>query len=146
MRFRENTQELVALQLGVLASAAFLFELPSLARTVTTHSPPQLLHMASDLPWPVLVYMGLATTAFTLWVEINALKDVSAPLAALIYTTEPLWGALFAWTLLGEHWGATGWVGAFLIVTASLGSQLGTKEKTEEDMPKRASRVKAYDS
>lgn len=30
--------------------------------------------MATGLPWPLLVYMGLATTAFTLWVEINALK------------------------------------------------------------------------
>ena len=41
---------------------------------------------ASGLPWPAIAYMGLATTAFTLWVEMHALKDVSAPLAALIYT------------------------------------------------------------
>ena len=32
------------------------------------------MSMASGLPWPLLAYMGLATTAFTLWVEINALK------------------------------------------------------------------------
>ena len=45
---------------------------------------------------------------------------------------EPLWGALFAWTLLGERWGATGWLGAALIVGSSLGAQLvggGSKEK-----------------
>ena len=50
--------------------------------------------------------------------------QVSAPLAALIYTAEPLWGALFAWVLLGERWGSTGWVGAFLIVSSSLAAQL----------------------
>lgn len=47
---------------------------------------------------------------------------------------EPLWGALFAWTLLGERWGATGWLGAALIVGSSLGAQLvgsGSKDKTE---------------
>ena len=60
-------------------------------------------------------------------------QDVSAPLAALIYTSEPLWGALFAWTLLGEHWGASGWVGAVLIVAASLGAQLNTGDSDSTD-------------
>jgi hypothetical protein len=41
---------------------------------------------AAGLPWAAIAYMGLATTAFTLWVEMHALKNVSAPLAALIYT------------------------------------------------------------
>lgn len=55
--------------------------------------------------------------------------QVSAPLAALIYTAEPLWGALFAWGLLGERWGPQGWVGAGLIVSASLAAQLtGNKD------------------
>lgn len=60
-------------------------------------------------------------------------QDISAPLAALIYTSEPLWGALFAWTLLGEHWGATGWLGAFLIVASSLAAQLSTGDEVPEE-------------
>ena len=59
-----------------------------------------------------------------LQVEMHALKTVSAPLAALIYTAEPLWGALFAWVLLKERWGPTGWVGAALIVSSTAASQL----------------------
>ena len=59
-----------------------------------------------------------------LQVEMHALKTVSAPLAALIYTAEPLWGALFAWVLLNERWGPTGWVGATLIVASTAASQL----------------------
>jgi hypothetical protein len=45
-------------------------------------------------------------------------------LAALIYTAEPLWGGLFAYMVLAERWGPMGWVGAALIITASLASQL----------------------
>ena len=64
---------------------------------------------------------------------ISAMQDVSAPLAALIYCSEPIWGAFFAWTILGEHWGSTGWVGAFLIVASSLGAQLNTGNEVPED-------------
>ncbi len=59
-----------------------------------------------------------------LQVEMHALKTVSAPLAALIYTAEPLWGALFAWVLLSERWGPTGWAGAALIVASTAASQV----------------------
>ena len=34
----------------------------------------------------------------------------------MVYTVEPLWGAAFAWMLLGERWGPAGWVGASLIL------------------------------
>lgn len=59
------------------------------------------------------------------------MQDVSAPLAALIYCSEPIFGAFFSWTILGEHWGPTGWVGAFLIVSATLWAQLKTGESDE---------------
>ncbi len=94
----------------------------------------EVLAAAAALPWAALAFMGLGTTAFTLWVEMHALKDVSAPLAALIYTAEPLWGALFAWVLLGERWGPTGWAGAALIIGSSLAAQAvgPSKEKAEK--------------
>lgn len=37
------------------------------------------------------------------WIEMNALKEVSAPVAAIIYSAEPLWGAGLAWGILGER-------------------------------------------
>lgn len=81
---------------------------------------------AQALPWPALLWMGLATTSFTLWIEFLALRNVSASTCALIYTAEPLWGALFAWHFMGDRWGVPGWIGATLIVGASVGSQLLT--------------------
>ncbi|GJP55971.1 hypothetical protein CLOM_g15009 [Closterium sp. NIES-68] len=55
-------------------------------------------------PWVEMVYTGVLSTALCLWIEVVALKDVSAPEAAMVYTLEPLWGAAFAWVLLGERW------------------------------------------
>ena len=48
--------------------------------------------------------------------QVVALRDVPATEAAMVYTVEPLWGAAFAWMLLGERWGPAGWMGAALIL------------------------------
>ena len=87
--------------------------------------------VAAHLPWPALLWMGLATTSFTLWIEFLALKNVSASTCALIYTAEPLWGALFAWHFMGDRWGPAGWLGAALIVGASVGSQVLTFDEDD---------------
>lgn len=47
---------------------------------------------------------------------MTAMQDVSATETAIIYGLEPLWGAAFAWFMLQERWGATGWFGAILIL------------------------------
>lgn len=48
--------------------------------------------------------------------QIAALRDVSATETAIIYGLEPLWGAGFAWFLLGERWGTVGWIGAAFVL------------------------------
>lgn len=44
------------------------------------------------------------------------MRDVSATETAIIYGLEPVWGAGFAWFLLGERWGSLGWIGAALVL------------------------------
>lgn len=48
--------------------------------------------------------------------QIAAMHDVSATETVVIYGMEPLWGACFAWFVLGERWGVAGWIGAALIL------------------------------
>lgn len=48
--------------------------------------------------------------------QFAAMKDVSATETAIIYGLEPVWGAAFAWFLLGERWGPLGWIGAALVI------------------------------
>ncbi|CAI5465078.1 unnamed protein product [Closterium sp. Yama58-4] len=84
-------------------------------------------------PWVEMVYTGVLSTALCLWIEVVALKDVSAPEAAMVYTLEPLWGAAFAWVLLGERWGPAGWVGAGLILGGSVSMQMFGQVEEEHE-------------
>ena len=123
----EDTTALVALQLAVLAGTSMALAIPeaSDAFAAAGGTLAGAADAAAGLPWLDILFMGVGTTALTLWIEMDSLKEVSAPLAALIYSAEPLWGAGFAWVLLGERWGTQGWIGAALIVAASIASQLG---------------------
>jgi hypothetical protein len=58
------------------------------------------------------------------------MRDVSATEAAVITTMEPLWGAAFAWCVLGERWGLRGWVGAAFILGGSLATQVWGSPET----------------
>ncbi|KAL3510574.1 hypothetical protein ACH5RR_029975 [Cinchona calisaya] len=75
-------------------------------------------------PWVPAIYTGIVSTGLCLWVEMAAMWDVSATETAIIYGLEPLWGAAFAWFLLGERWGVNGWIGAALVLGGSLTVQL----------------------
>lgn len=59
-----------------------------------------------------------------LFFQIAAMRDVSATEAAVIYGLEPMWGAGFAWFLLGERWGTAGWIGAALVLCKRFSSPL----------------------
>ncbi|CAH2066654.1 unnamed protein product [Thlaspi arvense] len=67
-------------------------------------------------PWIPALYTGAFSTGVCLWIEMTAMRDVSAADTAVIYGLEPLWGAGFAWFILGERWGTAGWIGAALVL------------------------------
>ncbi|GFQ08623.1 uncharacterized transporter af_0788 [Phtheirospermum japonicum] len=75
-------------------------------------------------PWIPALYTGVFSTGLCLWGEIAAMRNVSATETAVIYGLEPLWGAGFAWFLLGERWGLAGWIGAVLNLGGSLTVQV----------------------
>ena len=130
------TSDLPALPL--MAGQMFVVASLSLAYAALNGSLADLAADPSGLaayPWTNLVFMGVFTTAAVLWIEAHALKFVSAPLAALIYSSEPVWGAAFAFAV-GERFGPTGWIGAALVAGSSVAAQaLGdlTKRKDDED-------------
>lgn len=119
-----DAKALVTLQLAVLAMCSIALATPELIETVSTDGLAGTLELSKALPWGDVLFMGVGTTALTLWIEMESLKDVSAATAALIYTSEPIWGAMFAWVMLSERWGGQGWAGAALVVGASIYSQV----------------------
>lgn len=83
-----------------------------------------VLDWISTFPWIPALYTGIFSTGLCLWVEMSAMRDVSATETAIIYGLEPVWGAAFAWFLLGERWGVGGWIGAGLVLGGSLTVQI----------------------
>mmetsp|Transcript_1412 Transcript_1412/g.4557 ORF Transcript_1412/g.4557 Transcript_1412/m.4557 type:complete len:484 (-) Transcript_1412:102-1553(-) len=129
---------LISLELALLTVFSGVYELVDLSMHNTEGlmalNPQQVMYHLEHLPWLNLVAMGMGTTALTLFIEINALQNISSTLASLIYTTEPLWGSFFAVVFLKEHFSNLGYLGAFLIVgsTAYATVKGGVVKQTEK--------------
>jgi len=104
---------MVAVQLGLSAVAAFA--MAGLTGTVATPSPAAL---------KAGIYLGLAATAFAFVVQVYAQRLTTATRAALIYTMEPVFAALFAYLIAGEVIGPRGLVGCALILAGTLIAEL----------------------
>ena len=104
-----------ALQFGVVAMlaglAALAFEPLSLA---------QVRAAAVEI-----AFVGLLSSALTFTLLTIAMQHTPPSEAAIIVGTETLFAAAAAYLLLGERLSALGWVGAALILGASLLVQLG---------------------
>jgi len=72
---------------------------------------------------PEILYLGLVTTALSNWIQALGQKFVSAQKAAIVYAMDPVYGAGFAYLLLGERLGIQGAIGASLITIAALINQ-----------------------
>ena len=72
----------------------------------------------------MLLWTGVVTTAFTIWMETLALKTLSAAETTLIFSTEPLFGAAFAAAVAGECLGNEAAIGAAFIIGGCLVSGL----------------------
>lgn len=74
--------------------------------------------LSSKLALGGILYTGLVTTAFALWVESVAFAKVPATDASIILTTEPLIAAGFGAVALGETFASSDYIGASLIIGA----------------------------
>jgi drug/metabolite transporter (DMT)-like permease len=60
-------------------------------------------------------------------------KVLSGPQAAIIFTLEPVFAAIFAFILLGERLGVRGWVGSVLVLAAMLLAELGKEPEIRRE-------------
>ena len=106
-------------------TAAHLWVVAVLSALWTWRSPEAI----GAIPWLAILYLGVAATAVTTWFQLLGQRWVSAPRAAVLYTMEPVWAALFGWIVLRERLGLTGWIGASLIILAALLTQVRSGRK-----------------
>ena len=141
--------------LAALASACFIIRLepasqkassPEGLASATALSTALLAFLAFwqtgsfDAPVPpppeVLVaalYLGLVPSALCGYLQTVAQKTVPPSSAAVVYATDPLWAAFFAYFALNERLGPAGLAGAALIAAAAFGQNLLLRDCDVED-------------
>ena len=80
---------------------------------------------------PVLLatlWTGLVTCAYTIFAQSYGQRTVPPAQANLIYTTQPIWSATFAFAALGEKLEGVGWLGA-AVIAAALGAETLAQQK-----------------
>jgi len=84
--------------------------------------------LASD---PIVVSAALITgilgTGYAYWAQSACQQILESHKVALIFATEPVFACLAAWLFLNEKLGTVGLIGAGLIITAMLISELGDR-------------------
>ncbi|GKY91086.1 hypothetical protein MPSEU_000081400 [Mayamaea pseudoterrestris] len=115
---RSTAAQLMAVFLGSLAYSTIAEPgALSLQHAMEWMSDPQVLFG--------LFWTGCITTALTVYMETLALKTLSAAETTLIFSTEPIWGTVFASLVMGEQLGIDSGLGAVLILTGCVFSNLG---------------------
>jgi drug/metabolite transporter (DMT)-like permease len=111
------TLPLVAVQLFTMAVLASVWAAPDLIEHLA------LINQHSN----VLLYLGLIVTATPIWTQAIAQRWIPAYEAALIYTLEPVLAAVFSFWLLDEQLGLRGFLGAALILVATIMSNVSRR-------------------
>jgi len=75
--------------------------------------------------WVEIAYVGLLSSALTFTLFSIALRHTGPTEATIIVSTETIFAAFGAWLVIGERLPPIGWVGASLILAATLLAQLG---------------------
>ena len=111
-----------AIKIAMTAISSFaFFQLSPLINGVANFSlriPDFTPIISSPLAIGGILYTGLITTAFGLWMESLAFKRVPATDASIILTAEPIFAALAGASLLGETFVGADYLGASLIFGA----------------------------
>lgn len=80
--------------------------------------------------WLYIVYLALVATALVAVLQARAQRVVAAQVAALIFALEPVFAGVFAYLLLGERLGVRGLIGAAVLLSAILISELRPRRRT----------------
>lgn len=76
-----------------------------------------------------LMFSAVLCTAFAFWMQTTAQKFTPASHIALIFTMEPVFGAITSFLVLGEVLGGRGIIGGMFIIAAMLISELQWAKK-----------------
>ena len=79
---------------------------------------------AREIPWAILLYLSIVATAGVILLQTWALARTSSVKAGVLYATEPIFAAIFAVSFFGDRMTPRELVGAGLILTGVVVSEL----------------------
>ncbi|NMG06724.1 DMT family transporter [Brasilonema sp. UFV-L1] len=103
---RHSPVPFTIIQVWVVAALSLLWAAPELSE--------QLEAIQTNLG--VLIYLGVFATAIIMLLQVVAQRWISAQEAALLFALEPVFGATFAFLLLGETFTTRGFIGAAMVL------------------------------
>lgn len=115
---RHHVVEFSALQvmtIGVLGTAWLLIRGPI--------EPLRSLRDAPSGTWLTLLYLGVVAVALSTLLQTRSQQIVPAPIAAIVYALEPVFGAAASFAWRGERIAPIGFVGGVVVLTAMVLSQ-----------------------
>ena len=121
---RHSSLQLSAAQVLVVGILGGLWALPGLLE----HGISKALFGSSLLP---VLYLGLVAAGLTTLLQTVAQKAVPVFQAAVLYSLEPVFAAVFSYLWLGEVLNLNGWIGAGLVLLAMILSQIPTREPVD---------------
>lgn len=80
--------------------------------------------VAGGKAWGVIVFLAVVPTVSAFYIQMLAQRKVAPVKASLIFSLEPVFAALFAWTLGGEVFVPARAAGGLLIVVAMVAGEL----------------------
>jgi len=134
-KYPEGGMQLTA---SMMLSIASLMVINSLFSLGGVEGLPNLDQFAVWLSNPTILgatlWTGIVTTVIPTFLETKALRFLSASETTMLYSTEPIFGSLFAGFALGESMGVGGGIGATMVLSGCLYSSLGAAQpETEEN-------------
>lgn len=118
---------LAIIQIGIMAILSIIF-------TFSFESP---ILPTNSKAWTSVLITGILATSVAFIIQNIMQKYTSSTHAALIFTSEPVFAAIFAYLLLGEIISKKGIVGCILIITGMIISEIDLKSlfkfKEKED-------------
>jgi drug/metabolite transporter (DMT)-like permease len=95
-----------------------------IAAAISAVAERQPLPPAASVAWAPALYTGIVGTAAVLGVQTTIQRFTTPSHAAIIFSLEPVFAALFAWMLVGETLGTNGLIGGGLILTGMVVAEL----------------------
>jgi drug/metabolite transporter (DMT)-like permease len=87
---------------------------------------------ASFVAWKGIIITGVLATALAFWVQTRFQPLSTATRTAIIFSSEPVFAALFGYWLLGERLIGAQWLGALFILSAMLVAQWPSRRRVDE--------------